>query len=102
MILPRRRYQLILDAPITATHGMITVPYLQQPVPVYSDYGFYSLPMMGDQAIINYAAWLIAYRDKDVSYGDRFYMNWERLVTDSVITFNRTTNNRVRKPRYYI
>jgi hypothetical protein len=101
-IFPRRRYQLVLDSPLEHGGGTITIPYVKLPDPVYSDYGFYSLPVMGDEAILNYALWLYAYRNEEVNYGNRFYINWERMVTDSVSILNRMTNRVVKRPKYYV
>ncbi len=102
MIMPRRRYQLVLDAPLSTAGWSISLPYLQQPVPVYSDYGFYSLPMSGDEAAINYAAWMYSSRDTDMNRGNLFYRNWERLVTDAVSYFNRTVKKEIKKTKFYI
>ncbi len=102
MIMPRRRYQLVVDGPLSNAGWSITLPYLQQPIPVYSEYGFYSLPMSGDEAVINYAAWKYSSRDTDMNRGNLFYRDWERLATDAISYFNRTIKKEIKKTKFYI
>lgn len=78
IISPRRRFQLILDPPPSTAGHTITVPYIQRPTPVYSPYRSYNLSSSDyEDAIVNYAAWLYKYQDREPSYGDRFYQFWD-------------------------
>lgn len=101
VIIPQRRYQLVLDSPLSAGGDTITIPYLQSPAPVYSDYGFYDLPG-GEEAILYYAAWFYKYRDREPNFGDKFYQVWERMVLDGISNFDSVTRKTVKRPKYYI
>ena len=76
VIQPSARYKLVLDpAPSEASHT-ITVPYVQKPAPVYSDYGVYRFPDQYTAALLKYAYWLYKYRNREPNYGDAMYKFW--------------------------
>lgn len=96
MVFPRRRFQLILDPPPSTGGHIITVPYIQRPIPVYSPYRSYNFSSIDyEDAVVNYAAWLYKYQDREPSYGDRFYQFWD-LKTRGLNNQMDTTKQRKR------
>lgn len=87
IIQPAGRYQLILDPPPSTASHTITVPYIQRPAPVYSDYGVYRF--VNPSALVKYAFWLYKYRDKDPNFGDNMYRFWEMEVGRKAYSINR-------------
>jgi hypothetical protein len=78
VIWPQKRFQLVIDPPPSVTGDTITVYYVKRPDPVYSAYRSYSLPIGYSGALVHYAAWLYKYRDREPSFGDNFYLYWDR------------------------
>jgi hypothetical protein len=78
IIVPKRRYKLIVDPPSLTSGHTITVPYVPKPTPVYSLYRSYNLPSEIDLA--SYAAWLYRYKDREPNFGDTFYKVWDASV----------------------
>lgn len=76
VIQPNARYKLLLDPPPSDSGDTITVPYIQKPAPVYSDYGVYRFPDQYVPALIKYAYWLYKYRNREPNYGDAMYKFW--------------------------
>lgn len=80
IIVPQTRKEIKLNPyPDTAAHT-VTVPYIQKPEPVYSYYGSYRFPTIYMSAVINYAAWLYKYRDREPNFGDSWYKYWEMFL----------------------
>lgn len=89
VIVPQGRKRLIVD-PLSKTAGhMITMLYVQRPVPVYTNYGKYRFDTTAMFAIIKYAAWLYKYRDREPNFGDAFYKFWIAQVTSAVSATNK-------------
>lgn len=80
VIQPQGRNQIVLDPPPSTAGHTITVPYLQRPAPVYSDYGLYRFPKQYSAALVKYAAWLYKYRDKEPNYGDKWFAYYTAQV----------------------
>ncbi len=89
IINPQARYQLILDPPCSTSGYTVTVPYIAKPDPVYSYYARYNFPAGYEQALIQYAAWLYKYRDREPNQGDTFFKNWLMMVTQLNTTLNQ-------------
>lgn len=89
VIQPQSRYQLYLDPPPSTADYTVTVPYIQQPDPVYSDYGIYRFSDQYKEALIKYAFWLYKYRDREPNFGDAMYQFWEMQVGRAAHSFNR-------------
>lgn len=89
IINPQARYRLILDPPCSTSGYIATVPYIAKPDPVYSYYRRYNLPAGYEQALIQYAAWLYRYRDREPNFGDAFFKNWTMMVTQLNTTLNQ-------------
>lgn len=89
VIQPQSRYQLYLDPPPSTADYTITVPYIQQPDPVYSDYGIYRFPDQYKEALVKYACFLYKYRDKEPDFGDTLYLHYERMVGRAAYSINR-------------
>ena len=80
VIQPQGRNQVILDPPPSVSGYTITVPYVERPAPVYSDYGIYRFPAEYSTALVKYAYWLYKYRDSEPKFGDAMYQYFERQV----------------------
>jgi len=80
VINPQGKKQIVFYPPFSEDSYTITVPYLQYPAPVYTDYGKYNFDSRYSNALIMYAAWLYKYRDREPSFGDGFYLHWDNIV----------------------
>ena len=87
VIQPNPRYKLVLDPPPSTADHTITVPYIQRPSPVYSDYGIYRF--VNPSALVKYGFWLYKYRDKEPNFGDSMYKFWEMEISRKVYSINR-------------
>jgi len=77
---PQGRFYLTLDPPPSTSSHTITVYYVKKPAPVYSSYYSYKLPMSYKSALVQYAAWLYKYRDREPNYGDAWFKYWDLNV----------------------
>jgi hypothetical protein len=80
VIQPQARLRLTLDPMPTTAGYIVTVPYVQIPNPVYSDYGRWRIPDAACIHIVQYAAWLYKYRDREIQFGDQLYKWFEMGV----------------------
>lgn len=80
IINPQQRLELYLDPPPLSSGGTITVPYMQKPSPIYSAYRSYQIPSGYSSVVVQYAAWLYKYRDREPSFGDMLFRNWDAKV----------------------
>ena len=76
VIQPGARYKLVLDPPPSTDGHTITVPYVQKPAPVYSDYDIYRFPSQYTPALVKYAFWLYKYRNREPNLADNLYKYW--------------------------
>jgi len=90
-IQPNPRMKIVLDPPPSNASHTITVPYVQRPAPVYSDYGIYRFVNPG--ALVKYAFWLYKYRDREPNFGDAMYRFWELEINRKAYS-----NNRAQRP----
>lgn len=79
-IQPQARLKIVLDPPPSVSGYTITVPYVQRPNPVYSNYGTWRIPEGAHLPICQYAAFLYKYRDREAQFGDAFNVMFERAV----------------------
>jgi len=91
---PQGRLKLILDPPPSTAGHTISVPYVQRPLPVFSNYGIYRFQPQYSEAIVKYAAWLYTYRDDSPKFGDAFYQYWDRQVRSAASALNSSFNRR--------
>jgi len=96
VIVPQRRQQLAFDAPPSTAGHTVTVPYVQRPAPVYSNYGVYPFPLDMTYALVNYAAWLYKYRDSQPDFGDRWYRIFDKDVRLGASTLKTSTSRRIK------
>jgi hypothetical protein len=89
VIQPQSRYQIYLSPPPSTADYTLTVPYIQQPAPVYSDYGIYRFPDQYKEPMIKYAFWLYKYRDTDPDLGDAMYKFWDMEMSRAAHSINR-------------
>lgn len=97
IIQPGARYKLTLMEPIEDAKT-ITVPYIQVPDPVYTDYDVYRFPSQYTTALVKYAFWAYKYRDKEPNIGDAMYQYWDQQVRKYLYSVNanlRTNEVRV-------
>lgn len=93
-IQPQGRLQLVIvPTPSTSGHT-ITVPYVQRPDPVFSNYGIYRFNAQYLMALCFYAAWLYKYRDSDSNFGDKFYQYFDSHVRKANVSSGRGLNKR--------
>lgn len=76
VIVPQPRYSIVLSPTPSAT-ATLTVPYIQRPNPVYSSYKAYKLPFNYMLPIVQFAAFLYKYKDREPDYGDRFFTYYD-------------------------
>jgi hypothetical protein len=75
IVVPQTRYSIIFT-PIPLASATATVYYIKAPAPVYSPYRAYALPFQYDMPIVEYAAFLYKYRDREPDYGDALYKHY--------------------------
>ena len=90
VIQPQAKVQLVLDAPPANSGYTITVPYLQRPAPVYSDYGVFRIQRQYMDALVKYAYWLYKYRDSEPNTADGMYVYFDRQTRAAQDTINST------------
>lgn len=73
------RYKLVLSPTPSAT-ATLTIPYIQKPNPVYSPYRAYKLPFSYMMPIVQFAAFLYKYRDREPDYGDKFFTYYDAFT----------------------
>ena len=94
IIQPSARYDLVLDPPPVTAGETVTVPYIQRPAPVYSDYGSYNFAAGNEEALLKYALWLYKYRDSKPQVGDALYVHYDRAVREGSNSHRRATGQR--------
>ena len=98
VINPQKGYELYLDPPPSTTGDIITVYYVKKPEPVYSAYRRYPFPSGYSSALVQYATWLMKYRDKEHQLGDSLYKYWDaqvRQLSNSVTNAKNSSNYKV-------
>jgi hypothetical protein len=89
VIVPQGRKRLVVDPPSATSGHTITIPYVQKPIPVYSDYQSYRFDQMFAPALVKYAAWLAKYRDREPNYGDAWFKYWQTQIAIAVKSTNK-------------
>ena len=79
IIVKQPRFKLVLS-PTPSANSTITVPYIQRPDPVFSPYRAYRLPFNYMLPIVQFAAFLYKYKDRDPNYGDSFFKYYDGFV----------------------
>lgn len=87
--------KLVFDPPPSTVSHTATLYYVKRPAPVFSDYGIYRIPATYIDNLIEYAAFKYKYRDKEASFGDKFFQHWDRKVRMSGHSLNQAF---LRKP----
>lgn len=88
VIIPQQRYALYLDPPPSTSGYTMTVPYTKRPDPVYSDYRTYPLPKQVELTIVQYAAWLYKYRDREPNFGDAWFKHFDEACRQNSSVLN--------------
>jgi len=94
VIQPAPRYDLYLDPPPSTASETVTVPYVQRPAPVYSDYGSYNFAAGNEEALLKYAVWLYKYRDSKPQVGDALYKYYDMAVREASASHRLATGKR--------
>lgn len=92
VVVPQGRWQLVLNPPPSVSGYTVTVTYYAKPAPVYSPYRAFRFTPEAEIPLINYAAWLYKYRDRDPNMGDTFYRLFEMGVRRAVASSGRALN----------
>lgn len=79
-IVHQPRLQLVLSQPTSTASETITVPFVQRPTPVYSDYGTYRFPIQYNEGLVKGAAWIMKYRDRDIRGGNQWAVAFDQAV----------------------
>lgn len=80
VIQPKGRKKLILSPPPSTASHTITLYYIPDPDPVFSDYGIYRFPQKYMPIIVRYAAWLYKYRDRQPEFGNAWFVQYDQLI----------------------
>lgn len=94
VIQPQGLMKLILDPPPDTSAHTVTVYYLKRPAPVYSDYGIYPFPIQFHPLLVEYAAWLYKYRDREPNFGDKWYLHWDTETRMAANKLNAAYNRK--------
>ena len=89
VIFPQQRYKLYFDPATSDASHTITLYYIQKPIPVYSYNRRYPLNQIYELPIIQYAAFLYKYRDREPNYGDSLFKHFELICRQN----NMVTRN---------
>lgn len=79
VIVPQPRYKVVISPTPSAT-ATLTVVYVQRPNPVYSEFRAYKLPFNYTLPIVQFAAFLYKYRDREPNFGDYMYRNYDAFT----------------------
>jgi hypothetical protein len=92
---PQARFTMVLDQASLNSGDTILVDYVQRPTPVYSPYRSYNMIMPQYQdAIVQYAAFLYKYRDREPNFGDGWYKVFDACVRQAARANNQALNKR--------
>jgi hypothetical protein len=97
VIIPSQKYALFLNPPSTGS-DTITINYIKRPIPVYSDYEKYQISSSYESVITEYAAFLYKYRDREPSFGDKWFQHFDSVCRQA----KQTTNNIKNKTSYRV
>jgi hypothetical protein len=93
VIQPQAKYKLTLDPPPSSSGNTVTVEYLRQPKPVYSDYDSFQFPIRYQDALVFYAVGFYKYRNQMNSEGNTWFAHADKLVR----LYNKSTNQTFNK-----
>ncbi len=79
--------------PEPAASATLTIPYIKRPGPVYSPYRSYQLPFSYELPIVQYAAFLYKYKDREANFGDALFKHYDVLVRKIAAEMRRSKQN---------
>lgn len=91
-IIPQQRMAIYLDPEPDTSDDTFAVPYLVKPVKVYSNYQTYPILDVYSQPIVEYAAFIYKYKDKEPNFGDKWYQNFDRACREANKVYRRVKN----------
>ena len=92
VIQPQGRYQIVLDPPPDTASHTVTVPYVQRPNPVYSDYGVFNFPQHYNIPVVKLAALLYKYRDREPNFGDKWFTLYDQTLRQYALQVSKSFN----------
>ncbi len=93
-IQPQGRVQLIVNPAPANSADTMTLYYVQRPAPVFSDLGFYRIPIQHQDAIVSYATWKYKYRDREPVLADHLYQYFEQEIKRVTSVYKSSVNKR--------
>lgn len=93
VIVPQPRYKIVFTSTPSAT-ATATIVYVKRPDPVYSTFRAYKLPFNYTMPIVQFAAFLYKYRDRDPNYGDAFYKYYDSFTRKTAAEMRKGTGER--------
>ena len=78
-IVPQSRWKIVFT-PTPSSAATVTIPYLKRPDPVYSVYRAYNLPFNYTGALVQFAAFMYKYKDREPNYGDAFFKYYDGFI----------------------
>jgi hypothetical protein len=91
VIMPQQRYSIGTIPSPSQPGDSLVVPYIQKPIPVYSPFRRYNIPSIYELPIIEYAAFLYKYKDREANYGDAFYKHFDSICRQNKDMTNKAT-----------
>ena len=92
VIQPQGRFRLVLDPPPSTADHTITFYYVHKPAPVWSAFRTFRYPPHLNLATIKYAAWLLKYRDREPSFGDKLFVMADNSMRRSKYDMDKSLN----------
>ena len=93
VIVPQPRYQIVFS-PTPSDTATVTIKYVKRPDPVYSLFRAYKLPFNYMLPIVQFAAFLYKYRDREPNYGDAFFKYYDGFTRKIAAEMRRATGER--------
>ena len=100
VIVPQGRLKLAFDPPPSTSSHTATVYYVQRPIPVYSDYRSYRIPIDYKQALIYYAGWMYKNRDREPQFGEIEFKYFDDQVRKAAYQYGKTLHRKAFRVNY--
>lgn len=93
VIVPQPRWNITFS-PTPSSSATVTIVYIKRPDPVYSLYRAYNLPFNYMSAIVQFAAFMYKYRDREPNFGDSMFKYYDGFVRKIAAELRRGTGER--------
>lgn len=91
-IIPQQRMAVYLDPEPDVSGDTFVVPYLAKPIKVYSAYQTYPILDIYSQPIVEYAAFMYKYKDREPVFGDKWYQHFDVVCREASNSYRRINN----------